>query len=200
MNTYAKLYLALLGQFPWRYLPTVPIEIVLMPRWFFFDIYEVSSWSRAMLMPLAILNHFKPTKQLPPDQQLHELYPIPVRKKAIWACAGSGRKLSPGPISSSSVTACSKAMHAQGRGNRGSVRRWKASRGLDDPAHGGGERWAGGDFPGDAEFAHRAEGRCSYSREHPLYVKAKRDFEGLFVDDPQDFRIQPCLSPVWDTA
>jgi squalene-hopene/tetraprenyl-beta-curcumene cyclase len=39
-----------------------------------------------------------------------------------------------------------------------------------------------------------------YSNTHPLYVKAKRDFEGLFVDDPGDFRIQPCLSPVWDTA
>ena len=39
-----------------------------------------------------------------------------------------------------------------------------------------------------------------YSSEHPLYVKAKQDFAGLFVDDPQDFRIQPCLSPVWDTA
>ena len=39
-----------------------------------------------------------------------------------------------------------------------------------------------------------------YTNDHPLYAKAKRDFEGLFVDDPQDFRIQPCLSPVWDTA
>jgi squalene-hopene/tetraprenyl-beta-curcumene cyclase len=39
-----------------------------------------------------------------------------------------------------------------------------------------------------------------YAADHPLYVKAKRDFEGLFVDDPEDFRIQPCLSPVWDTG
>ena len=36
--------------------------------------------------------------------------------------------------------------------------------------------------------------------EDPLLQKAIRDFEGLFVDDPEDFRIQPCLSPVWDTA
>jgi squalene cyclase len=39
-----------------------------------------------------------------------------------------------------------------------------------------------------------------YPADHPLLVKAQRDFAGLFVDDPQDFRIQPCLSPVWDTA
>src|SRR5205085_6279650 len=39
-----------------------------------------------------------------------------------------------------------------------------------------------------------------YSKDHPAYEKAAKDFAGLFVDDPEDFRIQPCLSPVWDTA
>ena len=39
-----------------------------------------------------------------------------------------------------------------------------------------------------------------YPKNHPLYQKALQDFAGLFVDDPEDFRIQPCLSPVWDTA
>ena len=75
MNTYAKLYLALLGQFPWKYLPAIPVELILLPDWFFFNIYEMSSWSRAMLMPLAILNHLKPTRQLPAEKHLHELYP-----------------------------------------------------------------------------------------------------------------------------
>ena len=36
--------------------------------------------------------------------------------------------------------------------------------------------------------------------EPPVYAKAAKDFAGLLVDDPEDFRIQPCLSPVWDTA
>jgi squalene-hopene/tetraprenyl-beta-curcumene cyclase len=39
-----------------------------------------------------------------------------------------------------------------------------------------------------------------YDDSHPLLAKALQDFESLFVDDPEDFRIQPCLSPVWDTA
>jgi len=39
-----------------------------------------------------------------------------------------------------------------------------------------------------------------YSKKNPIYAKAERDFTGLFVNDPEDFRIQPCLSPVWDTA
>src|SRR5207248_4716351 len=36
--------------------------------------------------------------------------------------------------------------------------------------------------------------------KNPVYVKAEKDFAGLFVDDSEDFRIQPCFSPVWDTA
>src|SRR5437870_5132073 len=76
MNTFSKLYLALLGQFPWKYLPTIPVEMILLPRWAPFHIYKMSSWSRAMLIPLAIINHFKPTRSLPGDKQLHELYPI----------------------------------------------------------------------------------------------------------------------------
>src|SRR5215475_3781942 len=76
MNTFSKLYLALLGQFPWKYLPAIPLEMVLLPSWAPFHIYKMSSWSRAMLIPLAIINHFKPTRELPEDKQLHELYPV----------------------------------------------------------------------------------------------------------------------------
>src|SRR5256885_7141084 len=39
-----------------------------------------------------------------------------------------------------------------------------------------------------------------YPNSHPALAKARKDFEGLFVNDPEDFRIQPCLSPIWDTA
>src|SRR6201998_495591 len=76
MNTFSKLYLALLGQFPWKYLPTIPVEMILLPSWAPFHIYKMSSWSRAMLIPLAIINHFKPTRPLPGEQHLHELYPL----------------------------------------------------------------------------------------------------------------------------
>src|SRR5437867_3453818 len=81
MNTFSKLYLALLGQFPWKYLPTIPVEMVLLPKWAPFNIYKMSSWSRAMLVPLAIINHFKPTRELPGLKQLHELYPLGTEHK-----------------------------------------------------------------------------------------------------------------------
>src|SRR3954454_10328679 len=81
MNTFSKLYLALLGQFPWKYLPTIPVEMVLLPSWAPFHMYKMSSWSRAMLVPLAIINHFKPTRVMAGDKQLHELYPLGTEHK-----------------------------------------------------------------------------------------------------------------------
>ena len=77
MNTYAKLYLALLGQFPWKYLPTVPVEIDLFPAVVLLQhLRDCRRGAARCSMPLAILNHYKPTRQLPPEQQLHELYPV----------------------------------------------------------------------------------------------------------------------------
>ncbi len=196
MNTYAKLYLALLGQFPWKYLPTVPVEIVFFPRWCFFNIYELSSWTRAMLIPLAILNHHKPTRQLPAELHLHELYPVGSEEDDLglgwqrpwlsWAnfFLGCDRLL--------------KALHALPwkpwrRAALTRAETWMTTR------MGEGSDGLGAIFPAMLNALITLK-TLRYSREHPLYLKAQRDFAGLFVDDPQDFRIQPCLSPVWDTA
>ncbi len=75
MNTFSKLYLALLGLFPWNYVPTIPCEVILIGKWFHVNFYEMSSWSRSMLVPLAIINHFKPTRPLQTPVTLNELYP-----------------------------------------------------------------------------------------------------------------------------
>ncbi len=196
MNTYAKLYLALLGQFPWRYLPTVPVEIVFMPQWFIFNIYEVSSWSRAMLMPLAILNYYKPTKQLPADQQLHELYPIGTEEEDHGLGWQKPRFSWP-----NFFLVCDrllKVLHTLPwkpwrRAALARAEAWMTRR------MGEGSDGLAAIFPAMLNALITLK-TLRYSTEHPLYVKAKRDFAGLFVDDPQDFRIQPCLSPVWDTA
>src|SRR6266404_4186337 len=76
MNTFSKLYLALLGLFPWDYVPTIPCEVILIGKWFYVNFWEMSSWTRSMLVPLSIINHFKPTRR--PDHihiTLDELYP-----------------------------------------------------------------------------------------------------------------------------
>ena len=163
MNTYAKLYLALLGQFPWKYLPTVPAEIDLLPEWCFFNVYELSSWSRAMLMPLAILNHFKPTRELPADKQIHELYPVGTRGRGFLGWHARRAFLDVARISSCAAIACSRCctscLEAVARTRPCSVpRHWMVR------AHGRGERRARRDLPGDAERDDRAEGAAATRR------------------------------------
>ncbi len=196
MNTWAKLYLALMGQFPWKYLPTIPAEIALLPNWFFFNLYRISSWSRAMLIPLAIINHYKPTRYLSPEKQLHELFPIGTinnnftiradTKLCTWRnlFLGGDRLLKLldcmpwKPFRNAALLECERWMKKRmGEGSDGLAAVFPAML--------------------NAIIALKTLG---YSEKHPLLEKATRDFEGLFVDDPEDFRIQPCKSPVWDTA
>src|SRR5216117_3010675 len=196
MNTFSKLYLALLGQFPWKYLPAIPVEMVLLPRWAPFHIYKMSSWSRAMLMPLAIINHFKPTRILPGEKQLHELYPIGTeqsdlrlpRSEPFWTWRNFFLRLddvfkflSPLRIRPLRRRALEEA------------ELWMLER------IGEGSDGLAAVFPAmlNSLIALRALG---YSKTNPVYAKAEKDFAGLFIDDPEDFRIQPCRSPIWDTA
>ena len=196
MNTFSQLYLALLGQFPWHYLPSIPVEMILLPKWAPFNIYKMSSWSRAMLVPLAIINHFKPTRELPELQQLHELYPLGTEHKDFTLPRDprffAWRNF---------FLRCDRALKLISKVG------WRPMR---ECALEQAERWMlerigeGSDglaavFPAmlNAMIALRALG---YPPTHPAYRKAADDFRGLFVEDPDDFRIQPCLSPVWDTA
>src|SRR5262245_25010127 len=83
MNTFSKLYLALLGLFPWDYVPTIPCEVILIGKWFYVNVNEMSSWSRSMLVPLAIINHYKPTRPLQNKVNLNELYPEGIHERDL---------------------------------------------------------------------------------------------------------------------
>ncbi len=196
MNTFSKLYLALLGQFPWKYLPAIPVEMVLLPRWAPFHIYKMSSWSRAMLVPLAIINHFKPTRVLPGEKQLHELYPLGTeqsdlrlpRSEPFWTWRNFFLRLD-------DTLKFLQPLRIRPLRRRAleEAERWMVER------IGEGSDGLATVFPAmlNCLIALRALG---YSKSDPIYAKAEKDFARLFVDDPEDFRIQPCLSPVWDTA
>ena len=72
-NSYTRLLLSMFGVYEWDKAPAVPPEIVLLPRWFYFNIYEMSSWSRAIVVPLSILWASKPSCELPATCRLDEL-------------------------------------------------------------------------------------------------------------------------------
>ena len=74
VNTFTKIYLCFLGQYDYDAVPAIPPEIVLFPKWFWFNLYEISSWSRAILVPLSIAYAKKPFKKIPPEQGIDELF------------------------------------------------------------------------------------------------------------------------------
>jgi squalene-hopene/tetraprenyl-beta-curcumene cyclase len=196
LNTYSKLYLALLGQFQWRFLPVIPVELVLLPHWFPINLYAISSWSRAMLVPLAILNHFKPTRALPAGKHLHELYPAGAEHEDLSLPRDetffSWRNF---------FLSATEAARVLGRGALMPLRRHALKKATEwmFARMGEGSDGLAAVFPAmlNSIIALKTLG---LPESDPRLQKALRDIEGLFVEDPEDFRIQPCLSPVWDTA
>ena len=74
INTFSKMYLCFFGQYDYDAVPAIPPEIVLFPNWFWFNLYEISSWSRAILVPLAICYAKKPFKKIPEEMNIDELF------------------------------------------------------------------------------------------------------------------------------
>jgi squalene-hopene/tetraprenyl-beta-curcumene cyclase len=189
-NTYARLYLALLGQIPWDAVPTIPVEFLLLPRWLPVNLYAVSSWTRAMVVPLAIINHYKPTRALPDERGIRELYLDPTR---VPHHKTSGLKQF-----FILIDRCLKFIERNGylplrQAALNVAERWMLER-IGDGCSG-----LAAIFP--AMLNSMIAMRCiGYPPEHPIYRKADADFRELFVDDEQGFRIQPCFSPIWDTA
>src|SRR5437867_1004781 len=83
-DVFTKILLALFGEYDWNGVPAMPVEIMLLPRPFFlFNIYEVSYWSRTVIVPLLIIMDRKPVKWLPPHLALDELWPEPREKTSL---------------------------------------------------------------------------------------------------------------------
>ncbi|MDP7609605.1 MAG: prenyltransferase/squalene oxidase repeat-containing protein, partial [Candidatus Marinimicrobia bacterium] len=76
-NIFTKIYLAIFGQFDWRGIPALPVEIILLPNFFYFNIYEMSYWSRCIVVPLSIILANRSKFQVGDRAALDELYVIP---------------------------------------------------------------------------------------------------------------------------
>ena len=75
-NTFTRFFFAALGQISYDACPCIPPEIVLLPKWFYFNLYHVSAWTRTMILPLGIVTTFRYTRHWPlrNDQRIDELY------------------------------------------------------------------------------------------------------------------------------
>ncbi len=75
-NVFTRISLAIFGQIPWHTPPAMPVEIILLPRWFFFHLNKVSYWSRTVIAPLLILYAQQPVSKLRPEECMTELFII----------------------------------------------------------------------------------------------------------------------------
>lgn len=75
IRVFTRYWLALIGEWPWKFTPNLPPEVIANPKWFPFNIYNFASWARATLIPLAVLSARRTVKPLPPESRLDELFP-----------------------------------------------------------------------------------------------------------------------------
>jgi squalene-hopene/tetraprenyl-beta-curcumene cyclase len=198
MNTFSKLYLALLGLFPWKYVPTIPCEVLLIGKWFHVNFWDMSNWSRAMLVPLAIINHFKPTRPLKNNVNLDELYPQGFHERDL-ALAPDPERISLrnfflwlDRLHKFAELFAQHGIHPFRKTALKKAEKWML------------ERFEGSDglaaiFPAmlNALIALKALG---YVDDHPQVLRAERELKKLEHESADSVRIEPCFSPVWDTA
>ena len=196
VNSYTKVYLALFGQYDWQGVPTIPPEIMLFPKWFYFNIYEMSSWTRAIVVPLSIVWAVRPLKNPPPYARLDELFPdsrryMPVRECMPPASFFSWQNFFLG------WDGWLKWMEGKGPHF---LRTWSlrlAERWVLDRLEG--SDGLGAIFPGIVNTL-LAMKSLGYSEEDPRLRKQMEEMEKLEMDRGDHIEMQPCFSPIWDTA
>jgi squalene-hopene/tetraprenyl-beta-curcumene cyclase len=203
VNSFTRYYLALLGIISYRQCPVVPPELILLPKWCPFNIYEMSSWSRTILVPLSLLWAYQPKTELPPEHQIDELFltspdQLPVtmppseqvdamKKRTwlpwdrlfrlgdrLWKLAESLRLK---PFRRRSVRLASEWILA----------RLELSDGL------------GAIFP-PIIWSVVALRCLGYEEDSQEVQSALKELEKLTIEEDEHARLEPCRSPVWDTS
>ncbi len=190
-NSFTKLYLSIFGLWSWRRAPSVPPEIVLLPRWFYFNLYEMSSWSRAILVPLSVIWALKPSAPLAVGlDELHTSV-LPSRRRLTAFERGWSVVFRAVDLLIKSVEDVGPVAPWRRRALK-AAERWLAAR----IGESGG---LGAIFPAvvNAVIALRCLG---YDEDHPLVASQLRELERFGIEEEGELRIQPCFPPVWDTA
>ncbi len=192
-NSFTKLYLAICGEYDWRRCPAVPPEMVLLPRWFYFNLAEISSWSRGIVVPLSIIWALRPSRPLPERARIPELAAPPLAAAAV-PLTGKSRAwraffdaLDRGVKLTERLPVKPLRRLALDRAEAWTLERLAESDGL------------GAIFPPivNTIFALVARG---YPADHPAVAGQIAELARLEIDDGEALRLQPCFSAVWDTA
>jgi squalene-hopene/tetraprenyl-beta-curcumene cyclase len=193
-NVFARILLALFGEVPWRAVPMMPVEIMLLPQWSPFHITKVSYWSRTVLVPLLVLMAMRPRARNPRGVTIRELFLEDPESVRDWIT---------GPTRSPLATAFAVLDHVLRR-TEPIFPKGARQRAIDQAVafvneRLNGEDGLGGIFPAIANTL-MVYDCLGYSPDHPCYRTADAALHKLLVLDPGRSYCQPCLSPVWDTA
>ncbi|HKI55701.1 MAG TPA: squalene--hopene cyclase [Trueperaceae bacterium] len=191
-NLVTKIWLAVFGQYDYARIPSVPPELMLLPERGPFSIYDFASWSRETLVALMIVSAVKPVFEVPPGRGVAELYAAgrppaapSARPAGLWPAlfraADRAVKVwerlpwQPGRAAALAVAEAWLIRHQEADGS-----------------------WGGIMLPWVyALFALKGLG---YASEHPVVAKAIAGLEGFIIEDDATMRLEPAVSPVWDTA
>ena len=195
VRIFTKIWLSLFGQWEWKGTPMMPPELIYLPSRFPFNIYEFSSWARATIVPMTIILSERPLRPVPRWAQIDELYPEP-RDRADYSL--------PRPRG---LFTWRRAFHVADKllrlyhkmpvkpGRKRAIRKvieWVVSHQEADGSWGGIQPpWV---------YSLIALKHMGYSMDHPVMKKGFEGFDGFAIQEGDTWRVQACVSPVWDTC
>ncbi len=185
-RVFTKIWLALFGIYPWDGIPSLPPEIVYFPTWMPFNLYDFACWARGTVAPLTIVVSMRPVRELGVD--VGEIVNDGTHA-AMRRVPGSGwmwwldkilkiyDRLEPNPLRTKA---------------RRKVTDWIVARQEADGSWGGIQPpWV---------YSLLALDLMGYGPDHPVVRKAVDGFDRFVIKDERGWRLQACMSPVWDTA
>lgn len=193
-NVFTRIALALFEQVPWRAVPVMRIEAMLMPKWSPFHIDKISYWSRTVMVPLLVLAVLKPKAKNPRNVDIEELFVRPANDEDEYTVNPTGHWIGALCLGIDRVAKLIEPLFPSG------IEKRAIKRALDfiGPRLNG-EDGLGAIFPAMANTV-MAYDALGYKRDHPDYVIARNSIDKLLIFKGDEGYCQPCLSPIWDTA
>jgi squalene-hopene/tetraprenyl-beta-curcumene cyclase len=194
-NVFTRIMLALFGFISWRAVPVMPVEIMLLPKWFPFHLDKISYWSRTVIVPLLVMMAKKAQARNAKGVRIDELFleppetigptPKAPQQKASWFWFFRGvddvlRATEPYFPARTRQRAIDRAVA------------WVNER-LN------GEDGLGAIFPAMANSVMMFD-VLGYPQDHPQRAVARKSIEKLLAVNEHEAYCQPCVSPIWDTG
>ena len=210
INSFSKFYLACLGQISYDALPTIPPQLIFLPKWFYFHIDKLSAWTRTMIMPLSIVTSCRPVRELPPEQAIDELF-IESKNRRRLLATGFGDS----PFWTRFFLGLDRTLKIADRIGLLKIGRERGIKRMQEwmVTHCENSDGPGAIFP---PIVYMLIALCNcrgWSHDDPLIEELHGHLANYFIhgrdgtprntmEDAEDdtIRIQPCESPTWDTG